>query len=286
MPYMPAEENDYGRSEKLSYPELEKKVKDLEGKAHTISRYEELFTSLFTCLSHELRTNLNAVVSFSYLLGNNDVNEQERIEFNKYISDSCDNLLMLFDNVLDSFLLETGKFKFYPRDINLQGVFDELQAEFTDILEKQDKRDLKMVLVSPGPSGETVYTDETRLVKHLKNLFYNALKHTDKGKIRFGYQANNTEMRFFMSDTGNGFRENRRILNQKNLSDGYYKSSEDFGSLGLINTKRIVEMQGGKLTLGRNGPDGSDIRVCLPLAKPASAFHRIREKILKNKVAL
>lgn len=270
---------------KMSYSDMEQKLQDLEGKMKIISHYEEVFSSIFTRLSHELRTNLNAVVAFSYLLGNNAIEDDEKKEFNKYISDSVDNLLVLFDNVLDSSLIETGKLEFYPRKIELVALFKELQREFTQILEKQNKSDLSVVLVCPANKECWAEMDETSLVRSIKNLFYNALVHTTKGKIKFGFHQDGQFVRFFMSDTGSGYRQNRHYLSRDTFAE-VYKKSDDYGALALVNTKRIVELQEGSLVVEPNEPQGSVIRMILPSNRNLTLL-KIKEKVLKyNNVAL
>src|SRR4030043_1826519 len=59
-------------------------------------------------MSHEVRTFMNAIVGFSFLMKNSGCNETEREEFNRQILASCDKLLGLFDNFIDTVRIETS----------------------------------------------------------------------------------------------------------------------------------------------------------------------------------
>ena len=62
-------------------------------------------------VSHEVRTQMNSIVAFSYLLNNTRFSENERQEFSDQIITSCEQLIGLFENFFDTAVLESGSSK-------------------------------------------------------------------------------------------------------------------------------------------------------------------------------
>jgi len=58
-------------------------------------------------VSHEVRTQMNSIVAFSYLLNNTRFSENERQEFSEQIITSCEQLIGLFENFFDTAVLES-----------------------------------------------------------------------------------------------------------------------------------------------------------------------------------
>lgn len=70
--------------------------------------------SILTALSNELRTNMNVVVAYSYLLTKQEYSDEEKEEFINKIYCSCEQIISLFDNFLDSAIIDTGNSKSEP----------------------------------------------------------------------------------------------------------------------------------------------------------------------------
>ena len=67
--------------------------------------------TVLTGMSHEMRTHMNAIVAFSFLMKDNCCNNSEREEFSNQILNSCEQLIGLFDSFLDSAIIDTGNSK-------------------------------------------------------------------------------------------------------------------------------------------------------------------------------
>ena len=66
--------------------------------------------SILTGMSHEMRTEMNAIVAFSFL-NKKDYSDFEREEFSNTSMTSCEQIISLFDNFLDSAIIDTGNSK-------------------------------------------------------------------------------------------------------------------------------------------------------------------------------
>ena len=112
----------------------------------------------------------------------------------------------------------------------------------------------------------TFNTDANRLQQVLSNLISNALKHTTKGNITFGYQLINDgqEIEFFVSDTGTGIaKEDQESIFLTYVSKDAETMKNSFG-LGLPLSKIIVEKMGGTIRVESELGKGTKFTFVLP----------------------
>lgn len=109
------------------------------------------------------------------------------------------------------------------------------------------------------------YTDRMRLTQIITNLLNNAIKHTEKGFIRFGYDILETEIKFFVEDTGEGIPEDKlesifsRFVQLSDWSKGV--------GLGLAICKGLISKMGGTIAVTSKLGVGSVFYVTLPIQK-------------------
>jgi CheY-like chemotaxis protein/anti-sigma regulatory factor (Ser/Thr protein kinase) len=117
----------------------------------------------------------------------------------------------------------------------------------------------------------TVIGDPIRLNQILSNLLSNALKFTNKGGItvivkELNRTGNQTKMEFTVSDTGIGIQKDKHSL----IFDSFTQASPDttrhFGGtgLGLSICKKLIELQGGNITIESEPGKGSTFRFVIP----------------------
>jgi signal transduction histidine kinase len=88
-------------------------------------------------MSHEMRTHMNSIVAFSYLMKEKACNDSEREEFGNQILSSCEQLIGLFDSFLDSAIIDTGNSIADSRFYKFDNLLDELLSEFREIGKKE-----------------------------------------------------------------------------------------------------------------------------------------------------
>jgi signal transduction histidine kinase len=109
---------------------------------------------------------------------------------------------------------------------------------------------------------DILFNDGERLRQVLGNLIENAIKYTDKGFIRFGYEPADdpSELLFFVEDTGAGIPENQydiifEYFRQGNDTD--LKTHRSGTGLGLSISKGLVEQMGGRIRIESVKDQGS-----------------------------
>ena len=131
--------------------------------------------------------------------------------------------------------------------------------------EKASQMKTLFLLWEPAESSIMMTTDENRLTQVFSNLISNALKHTPKGFIRYGYRltSDNHEIEFFVSDTGAGI--DPSFI--PHIFDTYASKDADqqrgYG-LGLALCRIIVERMGGHIDVESELGKGSTFTFVLP----------------------
>jgi signal transduction histidine kinase len=101
--------------------------------------------TLLTGMSHEMRTYMNAIVAFSFLMKENCSNDSEREDFSNQILNSCEQLMGLFDSFLDSAIIDTGNLHTEERICKVDTLFDDLFSEFREIINKEGQDNLELI---------------------------------------------------------------------------------------------------------------------------------------------
>lgn len=233
--------------------------------------------SVLTGISHEMRTQMNAIVAFSYLLNNSEYNKEEREEFSNHIYSSCEQIISLFDNFLDSAIIDTGNSKTEPGNCNPERLINELLSEFRDILKKERFKDLILMTENQSLSSSEYLIDANRLNRVIRNLFQNALANTKSGYIKIGHHFRDDKMTFYILDSGQGYFKSKEFLQSQDLTIPLTRFSDTYTAVNLALTRKLIQSMEGSVWVECNGIAGSAIYFSIPAPKAAPA-----EKVTNN----
>ena len=223
---------------------------------------DRLKSAFLANMSHEIRTPLNAIMGFSGLLVNEEleIEEEDRKEYGRLITANGDQLLALISDILDLSKIESNTLEFSFAEIPLD-------ALLTDIYQAQKMNmhpGVELVLDLPGEETP-VETDIQRLKQVMNNLINNAVKFTEKGNITFGYRAAPEKygVELFVRDTGKGISPE----NVARIFDRFYKadSFEKGVGLGLAISQTIIDYLGGSVSVSSEEGKGTVFTVFHPL---------------------
>ncbi|MBR4898795.1 MAG: response regulator [Prevotella sp.] len=229
-----------------------RKIKEYEEKASKAENASKMKSLFLANMSHEIRTPLNAIEGFSRIMAETD-SPDERMKFMEIIESNNSRLLSLVNEILDLSRVESGEIviKNKPTDLghlmsSIKQVFKFRCPETVDLI--WTKPDIPVVMT----------TDENRLMQVFSNLISNALKHTSRGSITYGYNMLNDgrDIRFFVKDTGSGISPEfiDQIFNAYASQDA--NQQQGFG-LGLALCRIIVEKMGGTISVKSKMGEGS-----------------------------
>lgn len=214
-------------------------------------------------MTHEIRTPLNAIVGFSDLLGVEEDSEL-RQNYISLIKMNNDLLLSIVNDVLDISRIESDMMTFTYMDVYLPSFMK-------DIYNSIQLRKPEGVEITLDACSDIIFNiDRNRLWQICMNLLTNAVKHTKKGRIWFGYtlEAEEKMIKFYVSDTGCGIPKDEldnifaRFVQLSDFEQGV--------GLGLAICKGLVLKMGGNISVISEEGFGSTFIFTLPMKRPNS----------------
>ena len=240
--------------------EAKTKLSEYEDKAREAEKASKMKSLFLANMSHEIRTPLNAIEGFSRVMCETD-SQEERSKYMEIIESNNARLLTLINEILDLSRVESGEvvIKKTMTDLN------ELCHNLKNTFKFRCPETVEMIWNKPN-MAVTLNTDANRIMQVFSNLISNALKHTSKGSITYGYRmvSDGQEVEFFVSDTGSGIApEDIEDIFKTYVSKDAETMQNGYG-LGLPLSKIIVEKLGGTISVSSTLGEGSTFRFVLP----------------------
>ena len=236
-----------------------KKLKEYEEKAEKAEKASKMKSLFLANMSHEIRTPLNAIEGFSRVIVETD-SEEERMKYYQIIESNNQRLSGLINEILDLSRVESGEIVMEKSMTDLNQLCENIQQLFKFRCPESLKLEWEKPLMSV-----TMNTDANRLTQVFSNLISNALKHTSRGSITYGFRVINEmkDIEFYVKDTGSGIAPEfiDQIFNTYASQDA--ELQKGFG-LGLALCKIIVEKLGGTIRVDSVVDEGSTFTFILP----------------------
>lgn len=227
-------------------------------------------------MSHEIRTPLNGIIGFAEMLGDCELNEEQR-DYLSTIKSSSEVLMSLINDVLDFSKVESGNLLLESRDFSILPVIRELSSMF---FSQAAGKGLSLEIEIDHDVPRKIRGDDTRLRQILVNLLSNAIKFTAKGEVSLHVsnyfidtQKDILDLEFEVRDTGIGMTREQIGQLFKPFAQGDTSTTRKYGGtgLGLAISKRLSEAMGGKVWATSLPGEGS------------SFFSRVRFEIVALK---
>jgi PAS domain S-box-containing protein len=226
---------------------LQEKHVELESAKSVAEKANLAKSDFLSSMSHELRSPLNAILGFAQLMESDSQSPTpSQKESIAQILDAGWHLLNLINEILNLAVIESGKVPLSGEPVSLDEVMLECQA----MMEPQaQQRGISMTF--PRFDDRCfVSSDRTRLKQILINLLSNAIKYNKvRGTVVVDYAVSSPDrIRVSIKDTGAGLGpEKLAQLFQPFNRLGQEAGREEGTGIGLVVTKRLVELMGGAI---------------------------------------
>lgn len=245
---------------------------EVKNKNEALERADHLKSQFLALVTHELRTPLHSIISYGSLLedgyvdGDLTAEQQEHISF---IVRRAEDLSQLVDDMLDLSKIEADRLEVKVEPLSLANRLRDVVSELKQIANNKGLY-LNLEMDEGLPQA---LADSQRLGQVVRNMASNALKFTEQGgvTIRCSQLERYDMLRISVVDTGIGISPAvlDSIFEAFRQADG--STTRRFGGtgLGLTIARRLVELQGGQVSVESVVGQGSIFSFTLPVATPA-----------------
>ncbi len=243
---------------KLSEKEKRKREK-LERKI-AIAEEALMFKQNFLAnMSHEIRTPLTGILGMADILAKTKLGA-EQSEYLNTIQQSGENLREIINNILDFSKIEAGQVQLKKRIFPMENIFNSAESLFKSICKKPITFLYEHDKELPG----YVIADERKIMQVITNFISNAVKFTEKGKIKLSAKLEHRkektiQVKISVSDTGIGIPVNLQKKLFQPFAQADYSDTRQFEGtgLGLSICKKLVQLHRGKIGVNSSPNKGS-----------------------------
>lgn len=221
-------------------------------------------------MSHEIRTPLNSIIGFTNVLWKTELNEEQK-DYLDAIKTSGNFLNFLINDILDLAKVDAGKMTFEEQPFEIIKSIKTIVHSFNlKIIEKN------LVLEQEYDSAipKVILGDCIRLNQIISNLVSNAIKFTHQGTIHVSANLKKkTKDKVFIActitDTGIGIAKNKLDTIFNLFEQAELNTFNKYGGtgLGLAIVKKMIELQGGSISVTSKIGKGSSFSFILPFRK-------------------
>ncbi len=242
--------------------ERKEMIEELVKARDEAKKADRLKAEFLTQISHEIRSPINALLSFSSMI---KYEIADKIDDDlKYAFDSMENagqrLVRTVDLILNMSEVQTGAYDYRPTDIDVSGLLAGIYLEMKPIADRKGielKFDDRLNSVS-------IYKDEYTIKQVFLNIIDNAIKYTDNGSVIIKtYKNEEGKVVVSVSDTGIGISEKylSQIFDPFTQEDQGYTRKYEGNGLGLSLVKQYLELNKAELSIQSEKGAGSTFTV-------------------------
>ncbi|WP_020651866.1 ATP-binding protein [Massilia niastensis] len=244
---------------------------ELANAIETARNANQAKSAFLSSMSHELRTPLNAILGFAQILTSETLPStlEQKKEFANHILKSGRHLLTLINEILDLAKVESGTVTLSMEPVALADTLAECRSMVETLAAGRGVR-----VLFPDVDGAVVLADRTRLKQVMLNLLSNAVKYNrEAGAVVVTCeQAAPERVRLSVQDTGHGLNpEQVASLFQPFNRLGQEAGAQEGTGIGLVVTKRLVELMGGQIGVTSSPGVGSVFWIELASTAPLAS---------------
>jgi PAS domain S-box-containing protein len=221
-------------------------------------------------MSHEIRTPMNGIIGFLQLLEETELTE-DQLDFVQTIKTSTESLMAIINDILDISKIEAGRMELEQIPFDIKSVTKEAVFLFNA---KANNKGLALKMNLSPDLPQYVIGDPTKIKQIISNLVSNAIKFTNHGSVTIDVSltevsVHTVSLSYSVKDTGIGISENELRKIFKPFSQADASSTRKYGGtgLGLVISKKLVEMMDGQIGVNSEKGNGSNFYFSIVLKK-------------------
>lgn len=225
---------------------------------------DRLKTAFIQNISHEVRTPLNGIMGFSSLLGQSDLEEEDKQQFISLLKLSSERLLGTITDYMDISMLSSGNMEPHWSQVKVKQEMTDLYEYFLPWFRNKN---IPFRLQYPeGFSDLWFESDRTLFRKAVQHVIGNALKFTHQGSVIVQVEVLKDQFDIVVTDTGIGVAEEAlsRIFKLFEQEEQTRTRRYEGSGLGLPITWGILDLLGGKIHLDSVKGKGTTVRISFP----------------------
>ncbi len=266
---------------------VKKNQEELQSLLSSAEETQKIKEQFLANMSHEIRTPIHGILSLSEILLKTRLDD-EQSRYLAAIKKSADNLLVIINDILDLSKIEAQKMTFENVRFNLRETVNMVCEMFKP---KAIEKNIELKINIDESLPAFLSGDQVRLSQVLNNLAGNAIKFTDKGIVKLEVSSGEINekyclVNFKISDTGIGIPQHK--LNS--IFDSFTQAGDEitrkYGGtgLGLSICKKLIELQGGRISVESKINEGSVFTFSLSFENiGADVTTKAGDKILNEK---
>lgn len=240
-------------------------------------------------MSHEIRTPLNGALSMTQVLKNTTLTK-EQAEYLQAVTTSMERLTRLLSDILDISKIEAGKIRIVETEFHVRHLENSIFELFSPAAKEKN---IDLDFSWSGNIPLRLCGDEARLRQIVFNLVGNAVKFTEKGRVRVDVSFlphdidSSVIMLVSVSDTGIGITDGQL----KEIFEPFVRAEETYArrfqgaGLGLSIVRRLVSLMRGELAIDNGGEVGTVVHVSLPFKVPEQRSAEVEKPVsMRNEV--
>lgn len=241
------------------YSDLNKLSRSLNLKVRNLDKEKESIKELVTDISHQLKTPLASLKLYNTLLIEEELEEEEKMEFLQTNKLSINKLHNLIDSLVNISRLEANMISIKKEN---KGIKSTLTKAIDSVRVKANQKQISIEL--EDFDDIQILHDSKWTEESIFNVIDNGVKYTDEnGKINISVSQTINFVRIDIKDNGIGIDK----LEFNNIFKRFYRNSEvediEGSGVGLYLSRKILEQQGGNIIVSSKKGEGSKFSLFL-----------------------